>query len=319
FSDSIAISGALINSVNGSRVEQVFKIAPPSSGDTTIFNLQFSSFGRDGDNSLVVDVAPAENEFYRENNRVTLSNAIQVTPDQTNPVLDVTFDGFHILNGDIVSPTPMIAITLRDDNSLVAKSDTSGFNLEIRGPAEDADFQRVNFTDPKVSFTSGEAGEAFEVNYEAGPLENGVHTLRVNAEDAFGNAAGTEPLEIAFEVINESTITHFYPYPNPFSTSCRFVFTLTGSEIPNEIKIQIMTVSGRVVREITQDEIGPLRIGNNITEFAWDGRDEYGDLLANGVYFYRVFTNIAGNQVDQRATSADRAFKRGFGKLYILR
>ncbi|MEM9896264.1 MAG: C25 family cysteine peptidase, partial [Bacteroidota bacterium] len=117
FSDSIAISGALINSVNGSRVEQVFRIAPPSSGDTTIFNLQFSSFGRDGDNSLVVDVAPVENEFYRENNRVTLSNAIQVTPDETNPVLDVTFDGFHILNGDIVSPTPMIAITLRDDNS----------------------------------------------------------------------------------------------------------------------------------------------------------------------------------------------------------
>ncbi len=120
-------------------------------------------------------------------------------------------------------------------------------------------------------------------------------------------------------MISESTVTHFYPYPNPFSTSCRFVFTLTGSEIPDQMKIQILTVSGRVVREITQDEIGPIRIGNNITEFAWDGTDEYGDQLANGVYFYKVFLRNAGQQVDLRATSADRAFKNGFGKLYILR
>ena len=80
-----------------------------------------------------------------------------------------------------------------------------------------------------------------------------------------------------------------------------------------------MTVTGRVVREITQDEIGPIRIGNNITSYAWDGRDEYGDQLANGVYFYKVFINSEGNALKQRATSADRAFKHGFGKLYILR
>ena len=107
--------------------------------------------------------------------------------------------------------------------------------------------------------------------------------------------------------------------PNPFSTSCRFVFTLTGSEIPDQIKIQILTVSGRIVREITRDEIGPIRIGNNITDYAWDGRDEYGDQLANGVYFYKVFINSNGNAMQRRATSADRAFRNGFGKLYILR
>jgi len=52
------------------------------------------------------------------------------------------------------------------------------------------------------------------------------------------------------------------------------VFTLTGMDIPDEIKIQIMTISGRIVREITQDELGPIKIGNNISDFAWDGRDE---------------------------------------------
>ena len=97
------------------------------------------------------------------------------------------------------------------------------------------------------------------------------------------------------------------------------MFTLTGNEIPDEIKIQIMTISGRIVREITQDELGPVRIGNNISEFAWDGRDEYGDQLANGVYLYRVIVRINGQDVDMRMSGGDKAFKNGFGKIYLLR
>jgi flagellar hook assembly protein FlgD len=80
-----------------------------------------------------------------------------------------------------------------------------------------------------------------------------------------------------------------------------------------------MTVTGKVVREITQDEIGPIHIGHIITQYAWDGTDEYGDRLANGVYLYRVLVRLHGKMVPLRATAGDRAFKEGFGKLYILR
>ncbi|HAS39922.1 MAG TPA: hypothetical protein DCS93_05555 [Microscillaceae bacterium] len=80
-----------------------------------------------------------------------------------------------------------------------------------------------------------------------------------------------------------------------------------------------MTVTGKVVREITQDELGPIVIGNNRTKYFWDGRDEYGDVLANGLYLYRVIMKVNGQAIEQRKTSADKAFKNGFGKLYILR
>jgi flagellar hook assembly protein FlgD len=89
--------------------------------------------------------------------------------------------------------------------------------------------------------------------------------------------------------------------------------------VPDEIKIQIMTVSGRVVREITQDEIGPVRIGNNLTSYAWDGRDEFGDQLANGVYLYRVFMRSQGQDIRRRETAGDRMFKEEFGKMYLMR
>ena len=120
-------------------------------------------------------------------------------------------------------------------------------------------------------------------------------------------------------MVNKSSITNVLNYPNPFTTSTRFVFTLTGSEIPSFFKIQILSQSGKLVKEIQQDEIGPIHIGRNITDYAWDGRDNYGDPVGNGVYFYRVVSSIAGQSIDHMETAADKYFKKGFGKMVILR
>jgi len=94
---------------------------------------------------------------------------------------------------------------------------------------------------------------------------------------------------------------------------------LTGSEEPDDILIQIMTVTGRVVKEINEDELGPIYIGRNITEFAWDGTDEFGDPLANGVYLYRVKARINGEDIKHRDSGADSHFRKDFGKMYLMR
>ncbi len=319
FSDSLDVEITLINQNTGDNQSDTLRIGPPLAGDSSVFSTNFPSIGFSGLNSLLVNVSPNENEVYDFNNRLTLAGLIEVQADETNPVLDVTFDGRHILDGDIVSPDPTISARIRDENQFLFKTDTAGINIWLRLPGEESQFQRINFSEPTLTYSSASESQDFEITYQPGRLADGVYSLRIQAEDESGNDSGTEPYEVSFEVINESTITHFYPYPNPFSTNCRFVFTLTGNEIPDQIKIQILTISGRVVREITQDEIGPIRIGNNITDYAWDGRDEFGDQLANGVYFYRVFINSNGQEIDRRATNADGAFKNGFGKLYILR
>jgi len=111
-------------------------------------------------------------------------------------------------------------------------------------------------------------------------------------------------------------------YPNPFTTSTAFIFTLTGSEVPQNIRIQILTVTGKVVREITKDELGSLHIGRNITEFKWDGTDQYGQKLANGVYLYRVVTNLNGKSLDKYTSKdddTDKYFNKGYGKMYLMR
>jgi len=113
-----------------------------------------------------------------------------------------------------------------------------------------------------------------------------------------------------------------FNYPNPFTSSTAFVFTLTGSEVPQNLRIQILTISGKIVRDITKQELGPIRIGRNITEYKWDGTDQYGNALANGVYLYRVITNLNGKRLDRFEDSdnkTDKFFNNGYGKMYLMR
>jgi flagellar hook assembly protein FlgD len=132
--------------------------------------------------------------------------------------------------------------------------------------------------------------------------------------------------KVSFQVINKAMISNLFNYPNPFTTSTAFVFTITGVEVPQNFKIQILTVTGKIVREITKAELGSLRVGRNITEYKWDGTDQYGQKLANGVYLYRVVTNLNGKSLEKYTdvmrndnVNTDKFFNKGYGKMYLMR
>lgn len=333
FSDSLQVAYSLFNRDSRQIFRDTLKIEAVNPGDTVSFEVPVNTLDNVGTSNLSVNVNPQiQAEQSYSNNALSVPSYIEVMGDELNPIIDVAFDGSYILDGDIVSPNPMITIEIRDENAYLQKQDTTGIDIFLgkneateaiasvsNARTTDTHMKRIPLSSEEVSWSPAEGEEPFKVSFQPSQLEDGLYTLRVQAEDASGNTSGTQPYEINFEIINESTITNFYPYPNPFSTSTRFVFTLTGQEIPDQVKVQIMTVSGKVVREITQDELGPIRIGNNITDYAWDGRDEFGDELANGVYLYRVIVRSNGKAIDLRETAGDKGFKNGFGKMYILR
>jgi hypothetical protein len=284
-----------------------------------------STFGLAGNNSLWIEANPPgtnhQPEKYHFNNIAEVK--FKVNRDIINPILDVTFDGVHILDGDIVSGKPNITIQLHDENKFLALNDTTNFKVYMKGP-ESNTFQRVYFNSPvydaTLRFTSAVLPKnSCRIDWNPELLQDGIYVFEVEATDASKNESGKYNYRISFEVVNRSTITEVLNYPNPFSTSTRFVFTLTGNEVPTYMKIQIMTITGKIVREIMQEELGNIHIGRNITEYAWDGKDEYGDQLANGLYLYRVITNIRGESIEHRETEADKYFKKGWGKMYLMR
>ncbi len=233
--------------------------------------------------------------------------------------MDVTFDGTHILNGDIVSAKPDILVTLKDENKFLALNDTGNFAVYTTA-ANATTQQRIYFNNPQLQFTPAVLpNNSCKLNYKPILAQDGMYSLDVKASDRSNNASGQVDYKIQYEVINKPMITEVLNYPNPFSTSTKFVFTITGSEVPQTLKIQIMTITGKVVKEITREELGYLHIGRNISEYAWDGTDQYGGKLANGVYFYHVVTRLNGADVDHMNTSADEFFKKGIGKMVIMR
>ena len=294
--------------------------------------IQFNSIAKPGYNILWMEINPYVNgslvqtdqlEQYHYNNILQLP--VFVVEDNKNPILDVTFNGQHILNGDIIDPTSEILITLKDDNPYLIMdniSDTTLFGIYLTGP--DGVQKRIPFIDGNGNtimqwYPANGQNLKFKIVYPKEFLQDGIYQLFVQGTDRSGNISGDYEYKVSFEVIRESSITQMMNYPNPFSTSTRFVFTLTGTEVPDDIIIRIMTVSGRVIREITEDELGLIRIGRNISEYAWDGKDEFGDQLANGVYLYQVMAKINGEDIKQRESGADQYFKKNFGKMYLMR
>ncbi|WP_020530531.1 C25 family cysteine peptidase [Flexithrix dorotheae] len=316
FKENLVVRYALQNESTNKQLEFYDTLSNlPAKGSIPI-SVDLGSIEWVGLNKLNVYVNPRvlKEQIYENN---ILETKFKVNKDSTNPILDVVFDGVHIMNGELVSPTPLITISLKDENKFLVREDTVGLEIFMSN-CDSCDFRKIEFNSPNVNWTRVNNND-FQVYYQPDKLPDGKYTLMVKGSDKSGNASGLAPYRISFEVENESKVTHFYPYPNPFSDHVQFVFTLTGAEIPDELKIQIMTVTGRVVREITQDEIGTIRIGNNRTEYAWDGRDEFGDQLANGVYLYRVFVRSNGQEIEHRETSKDDMFKNGFGKMYLMR
>jgi hypothetical protein len=283
--------------------------------------IKINSYQFPGDNALWVDVNPPQHsryqlEQYHFNNIARY--AFSVSRDVTNPLLDVTFDGVRIMNGDIVSAKPQILVSLKDENKFLALNDTSDFTVYIKKPSDVLE-QRV-FFGKDLQFTPASLpSNSCKINYNPNLWQDGKYVLIVQAKDRSNNQSGAVDYRIVFEVVNKSTITQIINYPNPFSTSTRFVFNLTGSSVPDVFNIQIMTITGKIVKTIMKEDLGPLHVGRNITQYAWDGKDDFGDKLGNGVYLYKVQTKINGENIERMATEADQYFTKEIGKMVIMR
>ena len=322
FADSMKINFIITDRNNNPTPINIPKGKVLISGDTMVINYKINTRNYPGMNTIFVDVNPAtiQPEQYHFNN--ILYKNLFVKADNFNPLLDVTFDGVHILNKDIVSAKPHILVNLKDESRFLALSDTAYIKVQVRFP--DGTLHNYNFGDT-MRFTPANlstGNNTATIDFMPYFPQEGEYELIVSGRDVIGNTAGAIEYHVSFQVITKAMISNLLNYPNPFTTSTAFVFTITGSEIPQNMRIQILTITGKVVREITQDELGPIHVGRNITEYKWDGTDTYGAKLANGVYLYRVLTNLNGKSLDKYKSEDDKTdkyFTKGYGKMVIIR
>jgi hypothetical protein len=327
--DSLLVRYTLIDAQNDWHIVKTKRLPPHKAHTITMDTLAFRSLHFPGHNRLQIEYNPINTttgrydqpEAFHFNNMAEVS--FEVLPDKKNPVLDVTFDNRHIFDGEIVSATPVIKIHLIDENKYLPLNDTDDFRIYLTTPDDTAE-QRLYFCDadgnPILDFLPASLpNNHCVITYKPIFSQDGIYRLRVEAVDASNNESGKYDYEISFKIVTHLSITNLYAYPNPFSSQTRFVFTLTGSTVPDVLHLEIYSATGQLVRIIDLNETESLHIGYNVTKVTWNGCDANGTPLANGLYIYRVIAAMNGTPIDKRACDQDKYLEKSFGKIYLMR
>src|SRR5690606_39157197 len=127
-------------------------------------------------------------------------------------------------------------------------------------------------------------------------LEPGPHTVKIKIWDVHNNS-NEKSIDFVVTENDDFKIDRVINYPNPFTTHTDFYFEHNQSYSFLNVLIQVYTVSGKLVKSINTVSNTD---GFRNEPIAWDGRDDFGDRLATGVYVYKISVrNEAGEQVEK--------------------
>ena len=77
-------------------------------------------------------------------------------------------------------------------------------------------------------------------------------------------------------------------YPNPFNPETWIPYSLTEEGVVN---LKIYDINGRMVRGIWVGYKSPGYYKSKNRAIHWDGRNDTGEMVPSGIYFYELITN----------------------------
>lgn len=207
------------------------------------------------------------------------------TSDTTGPA--ITFP----VGSGAVSPGETLELTLADPSGINLTRLFEFRSILLRVTDRDGlERYRQDLTD-RFAYDSGSHTRG-RLDLVVPDLESAPYTFSISATDNLNNRSqiavdlevGTIPGGAAFEDVPGA-------YPNPFDPEAgptQLLFSLSRSA---EVTVRVYSVAGRLVRKRVQ----PGTAGPNI--FVWDGRDQAGDLVANGVYLVQLAAEAGSGEV----------------------
>jgi len=205
--------------------------------------------------------------------------------DTKKPDLELYLNDVSFVNGGITDENPILIAQVFDENGINTVG--NGVGHDIVAVLDGETSRPIVLNDYYVSET--DSYQAGEIRYNFTNLSPGPHTLSLKVWDVNNNSS---ELSVDF-VVQESTdltLDHVLNYPNPFTTSTDFFFEHNQVCDQLEVQVQIMTISGRLVKTINAYVASE---GFRSNAIHWDGRDDFGDQLAKGVYVYRLIVKTS--------------------------
>ena len=222
-----------------------------------------------------------------------------VVNDGAGPEIEVFYDDFQFDNSYIVNQDFTLLVKLNDETGLNTTGTGVGHKLE--GIIDDNYEQPIDFSSYFVGDLDA-GGKSGNIEYRFTSQSIGEHNLKIKAWDVFNNQSIVESY---FSVINTDglAVENVVNYPNPFKGNTTFTFQHNLDAAVN-VNIKIYTIAGRLIKEIEE-----YNMFEKFVRIDWDGRDEDGNLAANGTYLYKVNVETIDGEYN----------KNVLGKLSIIR
>ena len=205
------------------------------------------------------------------------TNAI---PDNQGPNIGLYMNDDKFINGGVTNETPKIYAAVSDSSGINTLGTGIGHDIVAVLDANSAKPIILNdyYTADLNTYQTG------KIKYPFNELPEGNHSISLKVWDVQNNSTLAQT-DFVVTKKAELALKHILNYPNPFTTKTKFFIEHNQCCSNVLVLIQIYTISGKVVKSITHTiSEGGFRLDG----IEWDGKDEFGDKLAKGVYIYKV-------------------------------
>lgn len=195
------------------------------------------------------------------------------TNDDIGPIITFqTESGRALRSGDHVIENDNILLRLTDPLGINLAGET-GHDIVLYDHNQDSELVLTNdFIYDNNSITTG----TIPLNFENNGFD--IH-VTVKAWDSANNLAENEIKLLLIEDV-KLKLFNVLNFPNPFSKSTQITFELSQAA---EVEVTIFTLGGRKIMEIESEFFDA-----GFNKINWNGKDAFGDKLANGVYLYKI-------------------------------
>lgn len=284
--DKVIYKGAA-SVVNG---DFKFKFVVPFDINYSVANARVSYYGVAGDRDA---------HGYNQDFKIG-SIASDATLNRVGPEIELFMNDTTFVSGGLTNTEPLFLAKLKDENGINTVGNGVGHDLVayLDGNTQDPIVLNQYYRSDLDTYQSG------EVRYQLNDLAPGEHTLRMRAWDVHNNS-NEQTLSFLVAESADMALRHVLNYPNPFTTNTKFFFEHNQACETLDVRIQIFTVSGKLVKTLYETV---KQTGFRSEPMVWDGLDDFGDRIGKGTYVYRL-----------EARTADGKHAEEYQKLVILK
>ncbi|MGE5356275.1 MAG: type IX secretion system sortase PorU [Deltaproteobacteria bacterium] len=205
--------------------------------------------------------------------------SVNLVVDNKGPEIELYMNDKGFASGGITNSEPVLLGFLEDESGINITGTGIGHDLSAKLSSDDNKIILNDFYQSELNnFRKG------SFKFPLTKLDPGKYSVNVEAWDIFNNKS-EKMLEFVVINNNEEGLKNVLNFPNPFSTKTNFRFEHDLPDNHLDVIINIFSLSGKLVKTI---EHSAFTTGFQIDNIEWDGTDDFGSKLANGVYVFRI-------------------------------